>query len=194
MAAVVVPRWHEPAPVFVDVPREEALRLATRAARQLERELISTEQALRDKEMARRRRWNSRWWVRLLPVLKEDTSPGSVDVWDTGRGDVLTGLDDVFFLTWLENHARDARRFAAQARHTLAGTLSVEQKLLNVLHRYDQGGPRTARVSLVTPLSTFAERLPRAENVRYFALDFIRARGYPFAASYTEHRSHLPGL
>ncbi|MEX3983993.1 hypothetical protein AB4Y45_33950 [Paraburkholderia sp. EG287A] len=125
--------------MFVDVSRADALQLATRAARQLERELASTEQALQDKEMARRRRWNERWWVRLLPFLKADTSPESIDVWDVGGGDVLSGLDDVFFLTWLESHAQDARRVASQAAHTRAPTLPVEQKLLNVLYNYAQG-------------------------------------------------------
>lgn len=136
MVAVVVPRWHEPAPVFVDVPRAEALQLATRAARHLERELASTEQELFTQELARRERWNARWWVRLLPFLKADTSPDSIDVWDVGGGDVLNGLDDVFQLTWLESHAQDARRVAAQASRTLAGTLPVEQKLLNILRNW----------------------------------------------------------
>jgi hypothetical protein len=102
--------------------------------RQLARELASTEHALREKERAKRERWNSRWWVRLLPFLKADTSPDSIDVWDVGGGDVLPGLDDVFHLSWLESYAQDARRLAGQALHTEARTLPVERKLLNVLH------------------------------------------------------------
>ncbi|MBK3780350.1 hypothetical protein G3A43_08770 [Paraburkholderia aspalathi] len=136
MVAVVVPRWLEPAPVYIEVSRGEAIQLATRAARNLERELADTEQTLRAEELARRQAWNRRWWVRLLPFLKADTTPESIDVWEVGGGDVLSGLDDVFRLSWLESQAQDARRLAAQAAHTISPTLPVEMKLLNALHNW----------------------------------------------------------
>jgi len=136
MVAVVVPRQHEEKPVFVSVPRSVALPLAVRAAARLERELASTEQDMVDKELARRERWNRRWWVRLLPFLKADTSRAAIDVWDTGGGDVLARLDEVFLLSWLESQAREARRVAAAARGATAANISVEQRVLDVIERW----------------------------------------------------------
>jgi hypothetical protein len=136
MVVVVVPRQHEPAPVFVDVPRSEALQLATSAARHLEHKLGLTEADMHAEELARRERWNSHWWVRALPILKADTRPESIDVWDVGGGDVLVGLDDVFELTWLKSHAESAQKVAEQATRCRAPYLPVEEKLLNVIRNW----------------------------------------------------------
>lgn len=136
MVAVVVPRQHEEKPVFVSVPRSVALPLAVRAAARLERELASTEQAMLDKELARRERWNRRWWVRLLPFLKADASREAIDVWDTGGGDVLARLDEVFQLSWLEHQAKEARRVAAAAKSSAAASLPIEKRLYDVLQHW----------------------------------------------------------
>lgn len=136
MVAVVVPRQQEEKPVFVSVPRSVALPLAVRAAARLERELASTEQAMLAEELARRERWNRRWWVRLLPFLKADTSRESIDVWDAGGGDVLARLDEVFLLSRLAYQAKEARRVAAAARGSTAASIGVEQRVLAVLEQW----------------------------------------------------------
>ncbi|RQR65432.1 hypothetical protein DIE18_02985 [Burkholderia sp. Bp9125] len=145
LVAVVVPRWHEPATVFIDVARAEALHLATRAARQLERELAATEQALQDEELARREAWNRRWWVQLLPFLKANTSRDAIDVWDAGSGDVLPRLDQVFLLSRLAYEAKEARRVAAKARSSTAAFISVEKRQLNVIRAWadKSAGPQS---------------------------------------------------
>jgi hypothetical protein len=136
MVVVVVPRRQEPAPVFVDVPRSEALQLATSAARHLERKLASTEANLHAEELARRERWNQHWWVRALPILKSDTTPESIDVWDVGGGDTLSGLDAVFKLTWLKSHAESARSIAARAARSATPYLPVEERLMNIIRNW----------------------------------------------------------
>lgn len=136
MVAVVVPRQQEEKPVFIRVSRRVALGLAVRAAARLERELGSTEKAMLEKEIARRERWNRRWWVRLLPILKADTSPETIDVWDTGGGDVLARLDEVFLLSKLEYQAKEARRVAAAAKGAATSSILVEQRALGLLERW----------------------------------------------------------
>jgi hypothetical protein len=136
VVAVVIPLRQEPPPEFVDVRRTEVFKLATRAARNLGRELAEVEQSLLDEELARRRKWNLRWWVRLLPFLKADTSPESIDVWDVGGGDVLPNLDHVMELSWLDSHATEASSLATAAMRGTSALMPVEKRMLRILRNF----------------------------------------------------------
>jgi hypothetical protein len=130
MVAVVFPFQSRPEPL-VQVSRADALRFAPVAAKALERELAELERELIEQEYAKRQRWNRHWFVRLLPFLKADARREAIDVWDTGGGDTLSNMDNVFELHVLSYYIHKLHSLTFRARNASASELPVEQDVAN---------------------------------------------------------------